>query len=120
MSKSPGDPTGAHVYALTNMNMRDCTGFDMMGGATYLLQGWWLMKCTLEGCSNWSAGAMAATGATKLLHMNGNAQGSVVLNNCNGGFDGQWGTGLKWIATNSTGPSPWGNLNPTGTMSGTF
>jgi pectate lyase-like protein len=120
MSKQPGDPSGAHVYALTNMNMRDCTGFDMMGGATYLLQGWWLMKSTLDGCSNWSAGAMANTGKSKLLHMNGNNQGSVVLNNCQGGFDGQSGTGLKWLAVNCTGPSPWGNLNPIGTMSGTF
>lgn len=120
MSKQPGDPSGAHVYSLVNMNMRDCTGFDMMGGATYLLQGWWLSTSVLDGCSNWSAGQMAATGATKLVHINGNSSGSIVMNGCNGGFDGQSGTGHKWVASYCTGSSPWGNLNPVGTMSGTF
>jgi hypothetical protein len=30
------------------------------------------------------------------------------------------GTGMRWIASNCDGPSPFGNLNPVGTMSGTF
>ncbi|MBV8537563.1 MAG: hypothetical protein JO128_18345 [Alphaproteobacteria bacterium] len=120
MGLSPGDPNGAHVYAGVNMNMRDCTGFDMMGGSTYLLQGWWMVPMTLDGCSNWSGGAMANTGASKLLKMNGNSAARVVLKSCNGGFDGVWGTGLQWVAQHCSGPSPWGNLNPVGQMSGTF
>lgn len=120
MSKSPGDPSGAHVYSLTNMNMRDCTGFDMTGGATNLLTGWWLETMYLTGCSNWCAGQMATTGACRLININGNNQATVVMTNCGGGINGTHGTGVKWVATNCTGPSAWGNLNPAGTMSGTF
>lgn len=119
-SKKPGDPTGAHVYALTNMNMRDCTGFDMVGGATYLLAGWWLETCFLDGCANWCGGAMQSTGAARLVNINGNSSAAVVMNNCNGGFVGTSGTGVKWVANHCVGPSPAGNLNPLGTMSGTF
>ncbi len=116
---SPGDPNGSHIYSLTNMNIRDCTGFAMYTGATYLLTGWWLERMTLSGCVNWSDGATAQAG-TKLLKMNGNASAIVVMNNCGGGFDGVWGSGVKWVANNCDGPTPWGNLNPMGTMSGQF
>jgi hypothetical protein len=119
-SLQPGDPNGAHVYSLTNMNMRDCVGFDMVGGATYLLSGWWSEMCSLDGCTNWSDGAMAQTGATRLVRINGNSSAHVVMNQCNGGIDGVGGCGVTWQANNCTGPSPSGNLNLRGTMSGVF
>jgi hypothetical protein len=119
-SLSPGDPSGAHVFSGVNMNMRDCVGFAMWTGATYLLQGWWMERMTLDGCTNWCGGNVANAGGVKLAKLNGNGSAVVVMNNCSGGFDGVWGTGVKWIANNCDGPSPWGNLNPAGTMSGTF
>jgi hypothetical protein len=119
-SLQPGDPNGAHVYSLTNINMRDCTGFDMVGGATYLLMGWWSQLVCLDGCSNWSDGAMARTGATRLMHVNGNSNAHVVMNQCSGGFDGVAGCGVTWQAINCGGPSSVGTLNVRGTMSGTF
>jgi hypothetical protein len=119
-SLQPGDPNGAHVYALTNVNMRDCVGFDMTGGATYLLRGWWMQLTCLDGCSNWSDGPMAQTGATRLVQINGNGNAHVVMNQCGGGFDGVSGCGVTWQAINCGGPSPAGDLNIRGTMSGTF
>ncbi len=116
----PGDANGAHVYAGVKMNMRDCTGFAMFTGSTYLVKGWFMQRMILDNCTNWSGGAVQATGATRLINLNGNSQAAVVMNNCSGGFDGVWGSGVKWFANNCDGPSPWGNLNPTGVMSGTF
>lgn len=114
----PGDPEGAHVYSLINMNMRDCVGFDMGGGATYLLKGVWSQLCCLDGCAAWSGGAMAQTGATRLVQINGNSNAHVVMSQCGGGFDGVAGCGVTWEAINCSGPSPIGPLNLRGTLSG--
>lgn len=114
-----GDQNGAHVYSLTNMRMRDCVGFDMNGGATYLLRGWWLMQTVLSGCTNWCDGEMKNTGACRLVQINGNSNGSIIMENCGGGFTTVKGCGVKWVAAYCSGPSPSGNLNPVGVMSGT-
>jgi hypothetical protein len=115
-----GDKTGGHVYAGVKMNMRDCVGFAEMAASTYLLQGWWMQRMNIDNCTNWCGGATASAGGVKLVNMNGNSSAAVVMNNCSGGFDGAWGSGVKWFANNCDGPSPWGNLNPIGSMSGTF
>lgn len=119
-AQQPGDPTGAHVCSLTNMNMRDCVGFNMAGGATYLLRGWWMESVVLSGCTQWCDGAMAQTGASRLVQINGNSNAVVVMENCGGGFDGVSGTGVRWISNYCGGPSPWGDLDPGGSMSGRF
>ena len=120
MSKKPGDPSGGHVYGGVHVNMRDCVGFAMYTGATYLVQGYFMQSSILDNCTNWSGGATAAAGPVKLVNINGQSGGAVLMTNSNGGFDGAHGSGVKWIAANCTGPSAWGNLNPIGTMSGTF
>ena len=120
MSKQPGDPEGAHVYALNQVKMRDCFGYNQGGGATYLVRGWFMNSCLLDGCAQGADGAMGATGASRLIHIDGNSNASVIMNNCGGGFDGAGGTGVRWQAVNCGGPSPFGDLNPVGTMSGQF
>lgn len=120
MSKKPGDPSGGHVYGGVHVNMRDCVGFAMECGATYLVQGYFMQSSILDNCTNWAGGATLAAGPVKLVNMTGQSGGVVIMNNSNGGFDGAWGSGVKWIANACTGPSAWGNLNPIGTMSGTF
>jgi hypothetical protein len=112
----PGDPNGAHVYALTSMNMRDCSGYNMFGGATYLLRGWFLGLCKLDNCGQDSGGQVAATGASRLVQVNGNSNGLVYMKGCAGGVAIANGNGANWQAVNCTGPSPLGNLNPAGTM----
>jgi Right handed beta helix region len=118
MSKQPGDPEGAHVYGLTSIKMRDCFGYNQGGGATYLVRGWFNSPCLLDGCAQGADGAMGATGKSRLMQINGSNTAAVVLNSCGGGFDGVGGTGARWQAVNCTGPSPVGDLNPVGTMSG--
>jgi hypothetical protein len=118
-SKSPGDPNGAHVYALTSVKLRDCYGYNQGGGATYLARGWFATPSILDGCAQGADAQMAATGKSRLIKIDG-SNTTVTMTNCAGGFDGNFGTGMKWTATNCQGPSPFGNLNPTGTMSGSF
>lgn len=115
-SLKPGDPNGAHVYALVNMKMRDCNGYNMYGGATYLLRGWFASLTVLDGCGQAAGGAMAATGKSRLIQVNGNSSGHVLLRACSGGIDVVVGTGCTWQAQNCTGPSPLGDLNVHGTV----
>jgi len=86
-SKSPGDPTGAHIFAQTCMQVRDCAGYNEFGGATYLLRGYFSALTTLDDCSQTSGGAMKATGKTRLVQVNGPASGHVVMRECVGGLD---------------------------------
>lgn len=108
---APGDPNGAHVYGLSSMYLRNCSGHNMHGGATYLLRGWFSGLTVLEGCAQSAAGAAAATGATRLVQINGNAQGHVRMRNCNGGIDVAPGSACSWAAESSAGPTPRGMLS---------
>jgi hypothetical protein len=115
---SPGDPNGAHVYGLSAVKMRDCNGYNQGGGATYLLRGWWNGQTVLEGCQQAAGGAMAATGLSALVQVNGSNTGNVLMRACNGSVVTVPGTGCTWQAINCTGSSPSGNLNPLGTVTG--
>ena len=106
---SPGDPNGAHVYALTRMNMRNCTGYNMNGGATYLLRGFFVDFASLQNCSQAAGGKMEATGKSRLLQLNGRDGAHAAMNGCFGGLD-VINPGCTWSATNCTGPSPKGAL----------
>ena len=107
---SPGDSNGAHVYALTRMNLRNCTGFNMNGGATYLLRGWFVDFVNLQNCSQDSGGQMASTGKSRLLQLNGATGAHAAMQGCFGGLD-VLNPGCTWSATNCTGPSPKGALS---------
>jgi hypothetical protein len=113
---SPGDPNGAHVYGLSAMKMRDCNGYNMYGGATYLLRGWFNGLTILDGCNQAAGGAMAATGLSRLVQVNGSNTGNVLMNGCTGGVDIVAGTSCTWQAVNCSGPSPSGALNIRGTV----
>jgi hypothetical protein len=115
-SMTPGSPNGAHVYGLVGMQMRSCTGYDMNGGATYLLSGWFSALTLLEGCSQDSGGQMAATGKSRVVQVNGNSAGHVLMVGCSGGLDVAIGSTCTWQAQNCAGPSPFGALNIRGTM----
>lgn len=110
-SMSPGDPNGAHVYALTRMTMRDCTGYNESGGATYLLRGWFSALTVLDGCNQSAGGAMRETGKTRLVQVNGSSAGHVLLRGCSGGVAVAGSTGCTWQAENCTGDSPLGALD---------
>lgn len=108
-SLSPGDPNGAHVFAYVRMNMRNCTGYNQNGGATYLLRGWFSDLVSLQGCSQDAGGAMAATGKSRLLRLDG-ATGAHACIDCSfGGLDVVNPT-CTWEATACKGPSPLGPL----------
>jgi hypothetical protein len=113
---SPGDPNGAHVYALSSMKMRDCNGYNMYGGATYLLRGWFTGLTILDGCNQQADGAMAATGLSRLVQVSGSNTGNVLMTACTGGVDSVAGTACTWQAVNCSGPSPSGALNVRGTV----
>jgi len=107
----PGSPNGAHVYGMVGMQMRSCTGYNMNGGATYLLSGWFSALTFLEGCSQDAGGAMAATGLSRLAYINGNGSGHVLMIGCAGGLAAAAGTACTWEAQNCTGPTPLGSLD---------
>jgi len=113
---SPGDQNGAHVYGLSAMKMRDCSGYNMYGGATYLLRGWWNGQTVLEGCQQAAGGAMAATGLSALTQVNGANTGNVLMRACTGNVAVVAGTACTWQAINCSGTSPKGILNPLGTI----
>jgi len=117
--RKPGDPDGAHVYAVVSLNMKDCAGYNEHGGATYLVKGWFTQYATLEGCRQAAGQAMAATGKSRLIYIDGKNSGHVYMDGCGGGFDVKAGAGITWEAKNCTGPSPAGPLNIRGTMTGT-
>jgi hypothetical protein len=108
---SPGDQNGAHVYALSSIKMRDCTGYNMFGGATYLVRGWFSDICLLDGCTQAAGGAMAATGASALIQINGSNTGNVQINNCRGNVVAAAGSQCTWQAQYCSGSSPSGLLN---------
>jgi hypothetical protein len=115
-SMGPGSPNGAHVYGLVAVLMRACSGYNEYGGATYLLNGWFSGLTYLEGCGQGAGGAMAQTGKSRLLNVNGSGAGHVLMVACNGGIDVAGGTGCTWEARNCTGTSPLGPLNIRGTL----
>lgn len=107
----PGDPNGAHVYAMTSMRMRDCAGYNQSGGATYLLKGWFSSLVHLDGCTQTADADMGATGKSRLAYIDGKSGAHVYMVGCNGGFDVKPGTGVTWEAKNCSGPSPAGPLS---------
>jgi hypothetical protein len=107
----PGDPNGAHVYAMTNMRMKDCAGYNQKGGATYLLKGWFSGLVHLDGCTQGADADMAATGKSRLAFIDGKSSGHVYMVGCSGGFDVKPGTGVTWEAKSCDGPSPTGPLS---------
>ena len=112
----PGDAKGAHVYALTGMHLRHCTGYNQYGGATYLLRGYFNRLTVLEGCEQGAGAAMQATGKSRLVQVNGSADGHVLVERSAGGIDVVPGAACSWSAVNSSGPSPKGALNIRGTL----
>jgi hypothetical protein len=110
-----GSTSGAHVYALTNIKMRDCSGYNEFGGATYLVRGYFVAPSFLDGCQQAAGGAVAATGQSRLIQINGNSSGNVFMIGCNGGVAVSGGSACKWQSMGSTGPSPLGNLSMTAT-----
>src|SRR6185369_16798250 len=112
-----GDPNGAHVYALTNIKMRDCSGYNEFGGATYLVRGWFVSPAVLDGCQQAAGGAVAATGKSRLVQIAGSSTGNLYMVNCNGGVALASNNGCKWQATACSGPTPTGVLSLTGTVS---
>jgi hypothetical protein len=113
----PGDAKGAHIFAQTQVQLRNCTGYNEIGGATYLLRGYFSGLAILDGCAQGSGGKVKATGASRLVQVNGNGSGHVLLRNCVGGVDLAPGAACTWAAEFSTGPSPRGVLNPRGMIS---
>lgn len=106
----PGDPNGAHIYALTSMLLRNIGGYNEPGAATYLLRGYFTGFTALENCTQASGGAMAATGKSRLVQVNGTSSGFVMMRGCSGGVDVVSGSPCGWQAQNCTGTSPRGNL----------
>ena len=113
-SLKPGDPNGAHVYALVGMNMLYCTGYNEYGGATNLLKGYFVNGSCLENCGQGAGAAMAATGKSRLISLGGTSGATVLMRNSGGGIDNSSGSPVRWVAEYCNGPSPKGNLNPLG------
>jgi hypothetical protein len=107
---SPGDPNGAHVYALCRINMRNCSGYNEGGGATYLFRGWLVDFANLQNCSQDAGGSMAATGKSRLLQLDGQTGATALMVGCLGGIDVR-NPSCTWTAMNCTGPSPKGALS---------
>jgi len=118
-SKKPGDPEGAHVYGLGSMRMKDCAGYNQTGGATHLLRGWLQGLTHLDGCSQGADAAMAETGKSRLVQINGPRGSHVYMVGCAGGIDVVPGAGVTWEAKDCIGPSPSGPLRMAGTLTGT-
>ena len=117
-SREPGDPKGAHVFGLGSMRMKDCAGYNQNGGATYLLRGWCNGLTYLDGCTQGADAAMAATGKSRLVQVDGKRGAHVYMVGCAGGLDVMPGCGVTWEAKNCGGPSPKGPLEIAGTVTG--
>ena len=109
-SLQPGNPNGAHIYALSSMILRNIGGYNQPGGATYLLRGWFSGLTTLDNCTQSAGGAMAATGASGLIQVNGSSSGFVMMRACSGNVVAASGNACGWTAQNCTGTSPRGTL----------
>ncbi|HEY1723158.1 MAG TPA: glycosyl hydrolase family 28-related protein [Magnetospirillaceae bacterium] len=109
-SLSPGDPNGAHIYALSSLNLRNVGGYNQPGGATYMVRGYFTGLTVFDGCSQSAGGAMLATGKSRLVQVNGTSAGYILMRACGGGVDIVSGTACGWTAQNCTGVSPRGNL----------
>jgi hypothetical protein len=116
-SLSPGDPNGAHVYALSSMQLKNCGGYNMYGGATYLLRGWFNGLTTIENCGQGSGGASAAAGSPKLVQINGSNTGFVMARGCSGDIDVAGGSPCNWSAERCLGLSPLGTMSLRTTIS---
>ena len=68
-SLRPGDASGAHVYGVGSMQLRNCGGYNEHGGATYLLRGWVSGLSMLDGCRQVAGSEMAATGKSRLVQI---------------------------------------------------
>ncbi len=115
-SLKPGDPNGAHMYGMVRMQVRDCAGYNEFGGATYMLRGYFTAVTTLDGCNQSAGGAMASTGKSRLVQVNGAATGHVAMRSCGGGLDVTSSNKATWQAVNCSGPSPLGTLKANSTM----
>lgn len=115
----PGDPQGAHIYGLNSMQLRYCAGYNEYGGATYLLRGWFQNLTVLEGCTQAAGGAVAKTGKSRLVQVNGSDKGHVLVSRSGGGIAVVDGTQCTWSAVNCSGPSPRGDLDIRGVVSST-
>lgn len=115
MNLQPGNTSGGHIYALVSMNLRNCTGYAQMGGASALLQGWFSGLTTIDNCVAWDGGAVTSAGATRLVYVNGSNTGHVVVNNSQGGVAFAGGQ-CTWVANYCTGTSPLGPLNMRGSV----
>src|SRR5262249_16805722 len=91
-SLQPGDPNGAHVYALVSMNMQSCTGYNEYGGATNLLKGYFVNGSNMLNCGQSAGGAMAATGKSRLISLGGTSSATVLMDTCGGGIDNSSGS----------------------------
>jgi hypothetical protein len=111
-----GDPNGAHIYALSSIQLRNCTGYNEYGGATYLLRGYFVGLTLLDSCNQGAGGAVAATGKSRLVQVNGTPGGHVLMRASNGGLDVVPGTACTWEAAHCSGPAPTGALNPRGSI----
>src|SRR5258708_18470996 len=116
-SLAPGDANGAHVYGMVSMQLRNCTGYNEFGGATYLLRGWFTSLTVLDGCAQSAGAAMAKTGKSRLVQVNGSDAGHVLMRACSGGVDVKQGTACTWAAESCVGPSPLGPLKLRSTLS---
>lgn len=112
----PGDQNGAHIYGMSSMQLRSCTGYNQFGGATYLLRGFFTGLTTLEGCRQSAGGAMAATNLSRLVQVNGSDKGHVLMRGCDGGVAVVSNTKCTWRAENCSGPAPSGLLNIRGVV----
>ena len=107
----PGDQNGAHIYAMSSVQLRSCTGHNQFGGATYLLRGFFNGLTVLDGCRQSAGGAMAATGLSRLVQVHGTDTGHVLLRGSSGGVATIANTKCTWRAENCSGPAPSGDLN---------
>lgn len=102
--KPIGDQDGAHVYANTRINMRNCTGHTMASGASFLLNSYMVGMAALDGCAQTDDGD--AFGLTRLAKIHGDKNGLVRMTGCIGGHKTVAGTPAKWQANYCQGPLP--------------
>jgi hypothetical protein len=93
------------------MLLRNVGGFNEPGGATYLLRGYFTGLTMLDGCVQAAGGAMAATGASALVQVNGTSSGFILMRGCSGNVVAVSGTPCGWSSQSGQGTSPRGTLS---------
>lgn len=96
-SMAPGNPKGAHVYSQGHTALLACGGYNEGGGATYLVRAYANGVNVLESCGQDSGGAMAATGKSGLLEVDGPAGTKFIVSHCGGRVDSVAGTAATFI-----------------------